>query len=304
MLDWNDLRYFLGVADHGSTLAAGRALRVSQTTVARRIAALEEAIGFPLFEKRQAGYALTPAGEELLDRARQVDVAAAAFVEAAAAEKRDTSGTVRITTQEIFAVGLLAPILRELHDKHPEIMIELDDNQEFRDLGEGEADIALRSAMGDLGAGVVGRRLGDDDWTLYCSRDYAAKHGVPTNRAELRKHAFIGGGGPKLWRAYSAWLHELDLDDRVIMHHASAMGMMSAIRSGLGIAVLPAIVADAEPDLIQCVPARDGHGRSLWLVTHERVRHTPRVRVVIDFLYERLSAHIRKLDAQRAAAAA
>lgn len=303
MLDWNDLRYFLGVAEHGSTLAAGRKLRVSQTTVARRIAALEEALGLPLFERRQAGYALTPAGEGLLDRARQVGSAASAFAEAAAAEKRDTSGTVRITTQEIFAVTLLAPMLRELHERHPEIMIELDDSQDFRDLGEGEADIALRSAYGDLGTGIVGRRLGPDDWTLYCSRDYAAQHGVPATRAELRKHAFIGGGGPKLWRAYSAWLHDLGLDDRIIMHHASAMGMMSAIRSGLGIAVLPCIIADAEPDLIQCVPPKDDHGRSMWLVTHERVRHTPRVRAVIDFLYERLSGHLRMLESRRSAAA-
>jgi DNA-binding transcriptional LysR family regulator len=304
MLDWNDLRYFLAVAQHGSTLAAGRALRVSQTTVARRISALEQAIGFPLFEKRQAGYTLTPAGEGLLDRARQVDIAATSFTEAAAAEKRDTSGTVRITTQEIFAVSLLAPMLRELHERHPEILIELDDSQEFRDLGEGEADIALRSATGDRGPGVVGRRLCTDDWTLYCSREYAAQNGVPRSRAQLKKHAFIGGGGPKLWRAYSAWLHDLGLDDRIIMHHASAMGMMSAIRSGLGIAVLPCIVADAESDLIQCLPPKDDHGRSMWLVTHERVRHTPRVRAVIDFLYERLSRHIRQLESQRAAAAA
>jgi len=304
MLDWNDLRYFLAVADHGSTLAAGRALRVSQTTVARRIAALELAVGFPLFEKRQAGYALTPAGEELLDRARQVNAAADAFVDAAAAEKRDTSGTVRITTQEIFAVTLLAPMLRELHEHHPEIMIELDDSQEFRDLGEGEADIALRSAYGDLGPGVVGRRLGGDEWTLYCSRDYAAKHGVPKSRAELKTHAFIGGGGPKLWRAYSAWLHALGLDDRVIMHHASATGMLSAIRSGLGIAVLPCIVADADPDLIQCLPPMDEQKRELWLVTHERVRHTPRVRTVIDFLYERISRHLRQLEQARTGAAA
>lgn len=304
MLDWNDLKYFLAVADNGSTLAAGRTLRISQTTVARRIAALEAAIGVPLFEKRQAGYTLTPAGEDLLDRARQVDLAAASFVEAAAAKKRDTSGTVRITTQEIFAVTLLAPMLRELHEHHPEIMIELDDSQHFRDLGEGEADIALRSAYGDLGSGIVGRRLGDDSWTLYCSRDYAAKHGVPASRAELKKHAFIGGGGPKLWRAYSAWLHALGLDDRVIMHHASATGMLSAIRSGLGIAVLPCIVADADPELTQCLPPMEGNERELWLVTHERVRHTPRVRVAIDFLYERLSAHIRALDAQRSAAAA
>ena len=68
MLDWNDLKYFLAVARGGSTLAASRALRVSQTTVARRIAALEEAVGLTLFEKRPAGYALTPAGSELLPR--------------------------------------------------------------------------------------------------------------------------------------------------------------------------------------------------------------------------------------------
>jgi DNA-binding transcriptional LysR family regulator len=303
MLDWNDLKYFLSVADEGSTLAAGRALRVSQTTVARRIAALEESLGLQLFEKRQAGYALTPAGEELLGRARQVGQAASGFTEASAAIARDTSGTVRITTQEIFAVTLLAPMLRELHERHPEILIELDDSQDFRELGEGEADIALRSARGDLGAGVVGRRLGADDWTLYCSRGYATEHGVPTTRAQLKKHAFIGGGGPKLWRAYSAWLHDLGLDDRIIMHHASAMGMMSAIRSGLGIAVLPCIIADADPELVQCVPPKEGHGRVMWLVTHERVRHTPRVRTVIDFLYERLSRHIKMLEAQRVAAA-
>lgn len=302
-MDWNDLRYFLAVADGGSTLAAGKALRVSQTTVARRIAALEEALGLRLFEKRQAGYALTPAGEELVERARQVANAASGFAEAAAAKLRDTRGTVRITTQEIFAVSLLAPMLRELHQLHPEILIELDDSQDFRDLGEGEADIALRSTYGDLSSGIVGRCLGADDWTLYCSRDYAAQHGVPATRQQLKQHAFIGGGGPKLWRAYSAWLHDLGLDDRIVMHHASAIGMMSAIRSGLGIAVLPTVIADADPDLIQCVPPKEGHGRTMWLVTHERVRHTPRVRVVIDFLYDRLSRHIKMLEARRQAAA-
>jgi DNA-binding transcriptional LysR family regulator len=302
MLDWNDLRYFLAVASEGSTLAAGRALRTSQTTVARRIAALEAALGLPLFEKRQAGYVLTPAGDDLLDRARQVESAATGFAEAAAAQVRDTNGTVRITTQEIFAVTLLAPMLRELHERHPEIIIQLDDSQEIRELGEGEADIALRSAISEHGSGVVGRRLCDDNWTLYCSRDYAAANGVPTTRAQLKKHAFLGGGGPKLWHAYSAWLRDLGLEDKVIMHHASAMGLLSGIRSGLGIAVLPCIVADADPDLIRCVPPRDGHGRVMWLVTHERVRRSPRVRAVIDFLYERLSRHIRQLEEQRAAA--
>ena len=300
-LDWNDLRYFLAVARGGSTLAAGRELRVSQTTVARRIAALEEAVGLTLFEKRPAGYALTPSGEELLGHAEAVEAAALTFDSAAQRSTRDLSGTVRITTEEIFAVTLLAPLLRELHDLHPAIMIELDTAQAIRDLGAGEADIALRSTVGDQAAGLVGRRICIDDWTLYCSRDYAARNGVPADLEELRNHALIGGGGGNLWRHYQAWLRSLGLEDRVAMHHASSTGLLSGVRSGFGIAVLPCIVADAEPDLLRCLAPRAGHGRVMWLLTHERVRHAPRVRTVIDFLYERLKQHVHKLEAALAA---
>ena len=302
MLDWNDLRYFLAVADHGSTLAAGRVLRVSQTTVARRIAALEEALGHHLFEKRQAGYVLTPDGIALLDRARQVETAAGDFAEASAALARDSSGTVRITTQEIFANTLLAPILRELHERHPEIIIELDTQQELLELGDGEADIAIRSTNLDPPAGTVGRRLGVDDWTLYCSREYGALHGVPRTRDDLTRHAIIGGGGGKLWLHYEAWLRSLGLEKQVAMHHATSTGLLSGVRSGFGLAVLPCLVADADPDLIRCLPPRAAHGRDMWLLTHDRVRHTPRVRLTIDFLYERLMAHVRMLESQRAAA--
>ena len=301
MLDWNDLRYFLAVAREGSTLAAGRVLRVSQTTVARRIAALENALSFPLFDRRQAGYALTPDGQELLDRALQVESAASGFEEASAALSRDSSGSVRITTQEIFANTLLAPMLRELHERHPEIVIEIDSQQELLELGDGQADIALRSTAQDPPAGTVGRRLCIDDWTLYCSREYATRHGVPRTRDDLKTHAIIGGGGGKLWVHYEAWLRKLGLEDRVAMHHATSTGLLSGVRSGFGLGVLPCIVADAEPDLVRCLPPRTDHGREMWLLTHERVRHTPRVRLVIDFLYESLNRHIRHLETMRAA---
>jgi DNA-binding transcriptional LysR family regulator len=303
MLDWNDLRYFLAVARDGSTLAAGRALRVSQTTVARRIAALEEAIGFPLFERRQAGYALTPAGQDLLSRAEQVEATANAFSEAAAAQFRDVKGTVKITTEEVYAITILASLLRELHDHYPEIVIELDTSQQIRDLGAGEADISLRSTKSaEKATGLVGRQLCIDDWALYCSRDYAARHGVPQNLSELKKHAFIGGGGGNLWIHYQNWLQTLGLESNVAMHHATSGGLLSGVRSGFGIAVLPCVIADADPDLLRCLPPRGDHGRVLWLFTHERCRHTPRVRAVIDFLYERLSRHVRQLEVKRAAA--
>jgi DNA-binding transcriptional LysR family regulator len=303
MFDWNDVRYFIAVAREGSTLAAARALRTSQTTVARRVAALEEALGVPLFEKRQAGYSLTPAGHELLDRAKQLELSAGAFADAAAAHSRDLSGKVKLTTEEVYAITLLAPMLRELHERHPEIVIELDTSQQVRDLGAGEADISLRSTKDEQQpAGLVGRQLCIDDWSLYCSRDYAARHGAPATLEELKNHPFIGGGGGHLWIHYQAWLQALGLEQQVAMHHATSGGLLSGVRSGFGIAVLPCVVADADPDLIQCLPPRTQHGRVLWLFTHERCRHTPRVRAVIDFLYERLSRHVRQLETKRAAA--
>ena len=295
LFDWDDLRYMLAVAEAGSTLAAGRAMRVSQTTVARRIAALEQAVGFPLFDRRQAGYVMTPAGAALLDQARGVETAATSLADAASSLGRDVTGTVRLTTEEIFANTLLAPMLRELHRLHPDIKIELDTARELRDLGAGEADIALRSTKTTPPAGVVGRRLCIDDWTLYCSRDYAAQHGVPKTVEQLKGHALIGGGGGNLWRAYEAWIQELGLEDQVAIHHGTSTGLLSAVRSSFGIAVLPCVVADDDPDLIRCLPPRSEHQRSLWLLTHDRVRHAPRVRIVIDFLYDRLKTRVNAL---------
>lgn len=304
MFDWNDLRFFLAVAREGSTLAAARILNTSQTTVARRIAALERALGVQLFEKRQAGYSLTPAGQELLDHAGEVENSAAQFGEAASAQARNLSGSVKLTTEEIFAVALLPPLLTELHQIHPQIVIELDTSRELLDLGKGEADIALRSTSKPQPAGVVGRRIVRDDWTLYCSRDYAARRGLPKSADDLKGHTIVGGGGGNLWRAYSAFIRQLGLEEQVAIQHGSSSGLLSAVRSGFGIAALPCVVADADPDLIRCLDPDPSHGRVMWLVTHERVRRTPRVRAAIDFLYDRLSAHVRNLENKRAATAA
>lgn len=304
MLDWNDLRYFLAVARGGSTLAAGRALGVSQTTVARRTAALEAALGLALFERRQAGYLLTDAGRDLVVHAESVEAAASGLTSAAEARTRELGGTVRLTTEEIFAMTLLAPLLPRLHELHPAIRIDLDTSPDVRDLGAGEADIALRSTSRPQPAGVVGRRLWKDDWTLYCSRDYAARHGVPRTVEELRTHAIVAGGSGGLWRAYSNWIRQLGLEEQVAMQHGSATGLLSAVRSGFGIAALPCAVADRDPELIQCLPPPKDHKRVMWLVTHQRVRHTPRVRAVIDFLYDGLSRQARELDAGRSAGAA
>lgn len=293
MFDWNDIRYLVAVADKGSTLAAARALRVSQTTVARRISALEAATGLTLVDRQQAGYRLTPDGESLLGSARAMTDAADHFGQLAASRSRATGGTVRLTTEDIYAQGLLAPMLAQLRESHPDIVIELDVTSDFRDLGAGEADVALRGTSHDSPAGIVGRRLGRNDWTLYCSRDYADRHGVPNSKQELRAHAIVGGGGGSLWRHYQAFLREQGLEDRIASHQATSGGLLASVRAGVGVGVLPCIIADAEPDLIRCLPPMQDERQAIWLLTHERVRHSPPVRATIDFLYDKLRDRVR-----------
>ena len=290
MLDWNDLRHFLAVARTGSTLSAGRTLRVSQTTAARRVAALEAELDLVLFERRPGGYRLTPAGEALVMQAEAVEAAAGRFADSAASQSRDASGTVRLTVEEIFAVTILTPIMRDLHEAHPSIRIELDTSEDNRDLAGGEADIALRSTEQPAGGGLVGRRLATFSWGLYCSRAYAEAHGRPRTRKALRGHALIGGGGPGVWRAYRSWLERNDLVDLVALQQSTTSGLLAAVRAGSGLAVLPTLVADLDEDLLRCLPPKPDYEMGFWLLTHERLRHTPRVRVVMDFLAERLTS--------------
>lgn len=296
MFDWNDARYFVAVADGGSTLSAGRALRVSQTTVARRVAALEEALGVELFERRRAGYALTPAGQALLLEARMLATSAEALSDAASALKREAGGTVRLTCEESYAVGVLTPMLRDLHDLRPDILIELDATEEMRDLEAGAADIAVRVAKQMSGSGLVGRKIGVDRWTVYCSRAYAESHGVPHNRRDLAAHTLIGGGRGPVGRYYSMWLQENGLEHAVAMTQATVTGILAAVRLGVGCAALPCLVAELDDTLVRCLPATNNGGMEVWLLTHERLRHTPRVRTVLDFLADRLQRHAHAVE--------
>jgi DNA-binding transcriptional LysR family regulator len=235
------------VADAGSTLAAGRALRVSQTTVARRITALEDALDLVLFERRQAGYRLTPAGEALLTHARAAEEPMRRLSAEAAQFGRAAGGVVRATMSPIFAFTFMAPIIRDLRLAHPELRIDLDTSETMRDLVGGEADIALRVSKGPVGAGLMCRRLTDNPWTVYCSRGYAEQHGLPRRIADLAGAPLIGGGEPEVWQHYREWLVENHLEGQVVMQHTGSAGLLAAVRAGMGLAVLPCLVADGDP---------------------------------------------------------
>jgi len=296
-----ELRAFAAAARRLNFSRAALEVGCTASVLRRRIAALEEALELELFDKRRAGYALTSAGETLLAEARHVQTSALAMAEIAAAQKREGTGTVRLTAEESFVVSVLPPMLRDLRDIHPGIVIELDASEEIRDLAAGHADIAIRVSKKLETAGLVGRRIGDDLWTVYCSRSYAEAHAVPRNRRELAGHPLISGGGGEIGRYYGAWLRQNGLEHSIAMHHGTVTGLLSAVRSGMGLAALPCLVAEADEELVRCLPPARGETRGIWLVTHERLRHTPRVRAVLDFLYERLIRVAHERDRRVAA---
>ncbi|WP_265563562.1 LysR family transcriptional regulator [Sphingomicrobium arenosum] len=295
MYDWDDLRYFLAVAEEGSTLKAAARLGANQTTVARRIAALESALGHQLFERRKAGYRLTQTGARFLDLARPVREAANALAAEADASSRSLSGTVRLSTNELYSEAMLTPLLIAYKKAHPEVRIDLDHSHEARDLGAGEADIALRVAEGMKGDALVARRIGEDRWTFYCSTAYAAANGKPKRFRDIADHPVVGGGGPGIWDVYGRWLelHAPGLEP--VMTYDSSTGLLAAVRSGAGLAALPCMAVDDDPQLVRCFSSSGSVSRSVWLVTHERVRHAPHVRSVMDFLGERLTERAKAL---------
>jgi DNA-binding transcriptional LysR family regulator len=291
---WSDWRAFLALSRSGSTLAAARLMKVSQTTVARRVSALEDALGLQLFERRTDGCSLTEAGKSLLSKAEAVEAAVSAAHEAARSLARGIRGTVRVTAGEVFAETMLTPMLSEFHQRYSDIRIEVDTCDEFRDLAAGQADVALRSTWDFDDPSLVGRRLCDSDWTFYASKAYAQQHGAPDCIAALKGHPILGGGGSS-WPAYENWLQRYDLLTSVKFHYSSVTGLFAGVRQGVGLSALPCWVAEADPGLVRCFPPPQS-GLGLWLLSHETRCQQPHVRAVIDFLFEKISARIKATE--------
>jgi DNA-binding transcriptional LysR family regulator len=288
MFDWNDLRYFLAVARTGSTLAASRALAVDATTVARRVGELERAIGMRLFDKRQTGYVLTEAGLELRATAERVEAEATAFAEQAGAIGRRISGVIRVTTNEGLANVIMAPALNAFRRLHPDVRIDLIVDERRLDLMRGAADVALRTGTRPTETGLVGRRLPPVAWAVYCGRDYADP---PTCADDLGQHPLIGAEGPIAALPGWTWLQQAAPEAEIVASSSSVTNLISAVRAGLGLSVLPCFLADPDAGLVRCTDPIKGAQSDLWLVTREDLRDVRRVRAFVDFL----AAHIASL---------
>jgi DNA-binding transcriptional LysR family regulator len=283
MFDWNDLRYFLAVARHGSTIGAGKALGLSQSTVHRRLDEFERRIGRQVVARHASGYRLTEFGRELLPYAEHIEAAVEELQRHVSDAARDQAGIIRVTCPEPI-VQRMTPLIERFHARHPQLRVEFVMSDRYLDLLKGEADVAFRS--GDTDDELVGRKIADSVWAVYASRGYIERHGKPERVEDLSLHPLVSLDESLSNHRVVKWLREVVPDAKISARNNSVLGLVYAVKSGIGVGPLPTAIADAEPDLVRVLGPIPQLARSWRLLTHPDLRRTPRISAFFDFVIE------------------
>ncbi len=280
MLDWNDLRIVQAITRTGSVAGAARQLGVHQSTVFRRLNALEKELGVRLFERLPSGYIPTPAGEEFCQTAEGVEADIAALSRRISGRDMRPSGTVRVTTADIFLLKLLTPCFAAFQKAYPEIELEAIASLELFNLTKRDADVAIRTSNRPPET-LVGRRIASMATAIYGSRAYLETH---PNLKDLSKHHWVGYDEGFVALDSIRWLERKFPGIRFRYRVNTGMGMLEAVKAGLGLGAVPCFLAESEPDLRIVHPPIPELDKGLWILTHDDLRYVARVRTFIDFV--------------------
>lgn len=288
MKNWDDLRIFLAVAHAGRVTPAARALGVDSTTVGRRLIRLERAVGTPLFETLAGERRLSDAGQALLQHAETID---AAILSATEGEPGGgVAGHVRLSVAEGLATHVLGPALASLRAGQPRIRLDLITASGFLDPSKREADIAVMLAR-PRNRQLRATRLVDYRLRLCATPAYLQANGTPENPAALARHVLIGYVPEHIHAPELDYLSEVH-DGLVARLRSTSINVQHAmVRSGAGIGILPAFIADRDAALVD-VLADVELTRAFWLVTHADNHATPRIQAVSGWLRETVAGAI------------
>ncbi|EJC79341.1 transcriptional regulator [Rhizobium leguminosarum bv. trifolii WSM2297] len=293
-MDWNDLKYFLAVAESRSLSAASRRLGVSTSTVSRRITALEQALGVSLFRHHFDGYELTEAGMNLQMPAEQAESSLKAF-ERSAKDRSDTlSGIVRLDAPELLGQQILLPSLAGFMQDYPGIQLDIRSSVRPVQLATQQSDIVLRIVPPERGSYRM-RSVGKVAFGLYAHRNYLEALGQPSNDRDLRSHRIIGWSEELRYLSMSVWLDELLPDLQPAMRLSSFTAQLTAVESSLGIAVLPCFAAH-RTGLVPVLEDLPRLTLDLWLLVHDQAGRTPRVQIVKEHLVKILAENAEQLE--------
>ncbi|WP_245290726.1 LysR family transcriptional regulator [Rhodopseudomonas sp. AAP120] len=282
-LDWDDLKVFLHAARGGSLGSAAKRLKVDQSTISRKIAHLESALGIALFERLPSGLRVTEVGDRLLCHTERIESAVIAMREDVQCGSSRTAGRVRLATMEGIASLYLAARFSRLRRQHPNLTVELLTSPQTVWVNRREADLFL-SFFRPRGQGMVSERIGCFELGLYASQDYLDQHGTPQSATDLARHQFITYIDDLIQLDSIRWLDDIIKNPTVSFHSNSMIAQMNAAAGGLGLVLLPSFAAKDRDDLVPVLHDRMWTSRDVWINVHTDLQFVPRIRAVSSFL--------------------
>ena len=281
-MDWDHLRFFAALAQTGTLAGAARTLNVERTTVARRIQALEQQLGHPLFVRDASGHKLNEAGRQLLPVAQAMEHAARGLDQLglqAAQQPAAVAGLVRVGVTEGLGVQLLAAPLAQLAQQYPKLSIDLLALPRLMHLSRREADIVI-SLERPKRATVVVSKLADYHLYLYGERQYLARKPLVRTSDDLRHHQFIDYVDDMLFSKELQLLAQVHKPAHYVFRSTSIAAQYAAVRTGVGVAVLPAFLADKDPLLQRVLPDVAKFERTFWMSMPEEAKGALRIQTV------------------------
>jgi DNA-binding transcriptional LysR family regulator len=287
-IDWNLLRAFLYTAEAGSLSAAARRLGLTQPTLGRQVAAIEQQLGVSLFERIGKSLQPTATGLALLEHARSMGAAAEELGLCASGHVQAVDGVVSISATDMVAAHLLPPLMLRLREQAPALRIEVVTTDALSDLRRREADIALRHVRPSEPE-LIGRLLRDASAGFYASKQWVRRHGHPRQAAQAASLAFIGSDRSGRYLGYLR-AHGLPVTEQSFCAYAENSNTAWAlVRQGLGVGAMMDEVAQACPEVVRVLDEVPPVIFPIWLVTHRELRTARRIRIVFDLLAEALS---------------
>ncbi len=291
-LAWNDFETILTIVNSGSLSGASRALGVSHATVFRRLGDIEQRLGVTLFERSRTGYRPTLAGEELADTAKIMDEAALAAERKVAGRDLEPSGEIWATTTDSLLMGLLAPLFTQFRHKYPSIVLDVAISNQLFNLTRREADVAIRPSNRPP-ENLIGRPLTTIGQAVYGHRSLGLTPGASIET--LVSQPWIGSGPRLQDLALDQWMDNNELKAACVYRVDTLVSILSAIRSGMGLAVLPCYLADEDPDIIQLTDPIPELEYGLWFLMHPDLRGVVRIHALMDFLTKAVRAQKQRL---------
>lgn len=289
MLDWDDLKTFLAIARHGTLSAGARAMKVSQTTMGRRLDHLHGRAGVTLLERTPAGFRLSPAGAAILGQVEQMEEAALSLERTITGEDRRLEGLVRVTTVDALAAHVLTAGLAALQLKHPGIVVELITDNRSLSLARREADIAVRLGRFDAHETIV-RKVGEMAFAVYAAPSYIKRYGLPDWAVGAPGHRTVRVQDDLLDTPDARWFTDRTRQAEPTLLANSREVQVRGVAAGLGVGHLPCYLAVERDDIVR-LDLDPPLIREIWMGVHRDTRSAPRIVAVQEAIVSAIGSN-------------